>query len=226
MPPGKRPADPELRTNSLGMTESCGPHTWGDMELDLPEALRGTFGTPVPGVEHKVVDPQTGRTLGPGEFGEICVRGYSRAQGLYKREREETFDVDGYYHTGDGGWFDASGHLFFKGRIGEMIKTAGANVSPREVEIALEALPEVKLAAVIGVPDPVRGQIVVAALVAEPGQEIDPASVRARLKQELSSFKLPRHVYVIGHQEMPLTDSGKVHKKKLVEMLAKRVRAQ
>jgi acyl-CoA synthetase (AMP-forming)/AMP-acid ligase II len=225
MPPGKRPADPELRTNSLGMTETCGPHTWGDMEVELPESLRGSFGTAVPGVQHKVVDPETGETLPPGQLGEICVRGYSRCQALYKREREESFDADGYYHTGDAGWFDAAGHLFFKGRIGEMIKTAGANVAPREVEIALETLPEVKLAAVLGVPDPVRGQLVVAALVAEPGQKIDPAAVRARLKDELSSYKVPRHVLVLGHGEMPLTDSGKVHKKKLLELLEPRVRA-
>jgi len=223
MPPEKRPRDPELRTNSLGMTETCGPHCWGDMEVDLPESQRGSFGAAVPGVEHKIVDPQTGRTLPPGEFGEICVRGYSRAQSLYKLEREESFDADGFYHTGDGGWFDASGQLFFKGRLGEMIKTAGANVSPREVEIAIETLPEVKLAAVVGVPDKVRGQIVVAALVAEPGHEIDPAAVRARLKQELSAFKVPRHMFVLPHREMPLTDSGKVHKKKLLELLAPRV---
>jgi acyl-CoA synthetase (AMP-forming)/AMP-acid ligase II len=224
MPPEKKPADIELRTNSLGMTETCGPHTWGDMTVDLPESLRGSFGTAVPGVEHKVVDPETGETLGAGEYGEICVRGYSRCQGLYKREREETFDADGYYHTGDGGWFDAEGHLFFKGRIGDMIKTAGTNVTPREVEIALEALPEVKLAAVVGMPDPVRGQLVVAAVVAEPGQRIDPEVVRARLRDELSAYKVPRHVFVLPHDEVPLTDSGKVHKKRLLELLEPRVR--
>jgi acyl-CoA synthetase (AMP-forming)/AMP-acid ligase II len=225
MPPEKRPADLELRTNSLGMTETCGPHTWGDMTVDLPEALRGTFGTAVPGVEHKVVDPRTGERLAAGEYGEICVRGYSRCQGLYKREREESFDADGFYHTGDGGFFDAEGRLFFKGRIGEMIKTAGANVAPREVEIALEALPEVKLAAVVGVPDPVRGQLVVAAVVAEPGQQVDPDAVRARLRDELSAYKVPRHLFVLGHDEVPLTDSGKVHKQRLLELLEPRVRA-
>ena len=224
MPPEKRPADVELRTNSLGMTETCGPHTWGDKYVDLPESLRGTFGTAVPGVEHKVVDPETGETLGVGEYGEICVRGYSRCQGLYKREREESFDADGFYHTGDAGWFDAGGHLFFKGRIGEMIKTAGANVAPREVEIAIEALPEIKLAAVIGVPDPVRGQLVVAAVVAEPGQQVDPDAVRARLRDELSAYKVPRHLFVLAHDEVPLTDSGKVHKKRLLELIEPRVR--
>jgi acyl-CoA synthetase (AMP-forming)/AMP-acid ligase II len=224
MPPDKRPADPELRTNSLGMTETCGPHTWGDMKVDLPESLRGIFGSAVPGVEHKVVDPRTGERLPAGEYGEICVRGYSRCQAMYKVEREDAFDADGYYHTGDGGWFDAEGHLFFKGRIGEMIKTAGANVAPREVEIALEALPEVKLAAVIGVPDPVRGQLVVAAVVAEPGQNVDPDAVRAHLREELSAYKVPRQLFVLRHDEVPLTDSGKVHKKRLLELLEPRVR--
>ena len=224
-PPENRPADLELRTNSLGMTETCGPHTWGDMKVDLPESLRGVFGRAVPGVEHKVVDPRTGETLPPGEFGEICVRGYNLCQSLYKREREESFDADGYYHTGDGGWFDAEGHLFFKGRIGEMIKTAGANVAPREVEIAIETLPEVKLAAVVGVPDSVRGQLVVAAVVAEPGQQVDPDAVRARLREELSAYKVPRHVFVLKHDEIPLTDTGKVHKLRLLELLAPRVRA-
>jgi acyl-CoA synthetase (AMP-forming)/AMP-acid ligase II len=225
MPPEKRPVDLELRTNSLGMTETCGPHTWGDMNVDLPESLRGTFGTAVPGVEHKVVDPRTGERLAVGEYGEVCVRGYSRCQGLYKREREESFDADGYYHTGDGGWFDADGRLFFKGRNGEMIKTAGANVAPREVEIALEALPEVKLAAVVGVPDPVRGQLVVAAVVAEPGHRVDPDAVRTRLRGELSAYKVPRHLFVLPHDEFPLTDSGKVHKQRLLELLEPRVRA-
>jgi acyl-CoA synthetase (AMP-forming)/AMP-acid ligase II len=224
MPPDKRPADLELRTNALGMTETCGPHTWGDMKVDLPESLRGSFGSAVPGVEHKVVDPETGERLGAGEYGEICVRGYNLCQGLYKREREESFDADGYYHTGDGGWFDAEGHLFFKGRLGEMIKTAGANVSPREVEVALEAVPEVKLAAVVGVPDPVRGQLVAAALVAEPGHQIDLAAVRARMREELSAYKVPRHLFVLRHDEIPLTDTGKVHKKRLLELLEPRVR--
>jgi len=224
-PPERRPADIELRTNSLGMTETCGPHTWGDMKVDLPESLRGMFGSAVPGVEHKVVDPKTGERLGPGEFGEICVRGYNVCQGLYKREREESFDADGYYHTGDGGFFDAEGHLFFKGRIGEMIKTAGANVAPREVEIALEAVPEIKLAAVVGVPDPVRGQIVVAAVVAEPGRAVDPDAVRVRLREEMSAYKVPRHLFVLSHDELPLTDTGKVHKSRLLELLLPRVRA-
>ncbi len=78
------------------------------------------------------------------------MRGYSVMQGLYKVEREDAFDADGYYHTGDAGFFDASGHLFFKGRLGEMIKTGGANVAPREIELLLGAMPEILSAHAVG----------------------------------------------------------------------------
>jgi acyl-CoA synthetase (AMP-forming)/AMP-acid ligase II len=125
LPASARPKDPELRSNSLGMTETCGPHTIDRMDVDLPEKLRGSFGHAVPGMEHKVVDPETGATLPQGSSGEICVRGYSLMQGLHRQERDETFDRDGFYHTGDAGYFDADGVFFFKARIGEMIKTAG-----------------------------------------------------------------------------------------------------
>ena len=222
LPPEQVPADLELRCNSLGMTESCGPHTWGDMNVDLPEELRGTFGQPVPGVEHKIVDPDSGETLPPGELGEICVRGYSRMQGLYKREREQVFDPDGFYRTGDSGYFNADGHLFFKGRLGEMIKTAGANVSPREVETVLQSFGEIELAAVLGLPDPVRGELVVAAVVMGDGQALDEAALREKLRSHLSSYKVPKRIVPLDTAELPLTDSGKVHKQQLRERLLDR----
>jgi len=223
IPDSARPADPELRPNSLGMTETCGPHTIDDMERDLPERLRGSFGQSVPGLEHKVVDPGGGAPLAAGEPGEICVRGYSVMRGLYKVEREQTFDADGFYHTGDGGLFDADGYLFFEGRLGDVIKTAGANVSPREVEVVLEALPEVKAAYVVGVPDPARGQNVAAAVVLEPGATIGADDVRGRLRDVLSAYKIPRHVYFHTAAELPFTDTGKIDKRSLGDMLTRRV---
>ncbi len=220
LPEASRPADPELRSNSLGMTETCGPHTIDRMDVDLPERLRGSFGRSVPGLEHKIVDPQTGETLGPGRVGEICVRGYSLMLGLYKREREEVFDRDGYYHTGDAGHFDAEGYLFFSARLGEMIKAAGANVTPREVEVAIEALPEVVSAFVVGVPDPVRGQAVAAAVVLKRGAALDADTASARLRDELASYKVPRHWLFASKEELPFTDSGKIDKKRLAVLLA------
>lgn len=222
LPESARPKDPELRANSLGMTETCGPHTFDRMEGDLPEKLRGSFGRSVPGTQHKVVDPETGQTLGPGEFGEICVRGYSVMQGLYKVEREDAFDADGYYHTGDAGWFDAEGHLFFKGRLGEMIKTGGANVAPRELELLMAAMPEVLSAHAVGIPHPERGENVAVAVVLREGASLEAATLVARLKGELSAYKLPRHVFFVTSADVPMTDSGKLDRRRLRDALAKR----
>jgi len=225
LPPEERPRDPELRSNSLGMTETGGPHTIERMDVDLPERLRGSFGRSVPGLEHRVVDPETGETLPPGQLGEICVRGYSLMQGLYKREREEVFDPDGFYRTGDAGWLDAEGYLFFQARLGELIKTGGANVTPREVEVVLESYPEVKEAFVVGLPHPDRGQTVEAAVVLRPGATADAEALRARLKGDLSAYKVPRHLFFYGSEELPFTDSGKIDKRRLGALLAERLRS-
>jgi acyl-CoA synthetase (AMP-forming)/AMP-acid ligase II len=226
LPEALRPKDPELRSNSLGMTETCGPHTFDRMDGDLPEKLRGSFGPSVPGNQHKIVDPETGQTLGPGEFGEICVRGASVMQGLYKVDREETFDSDGYYHTGDAGHFDAEGHLFFKGRLGEMIKTGGANVAPREIELVLATFPELSAAHVVGIPHPARGENVAVAVVLREGASLERDALHARLKDELSAYKLPRHYFFVTSADLPMTDSGKLDRRKLRDALAGRVASE
>jgi acyl-CoA synthetase (AMP-forming)/AMP-acid ligase II len=220
LPEDVRPNDPELRANSLGMTETCGPHTIGRMDVDLPESLRGSFGKSVPGLEHKIVDPESGETLAAGEFGEICVRGYSLMQGLYKVVRDEVFDGDGYYHTGDGGYFDADGHLYFKGRLGDVIKTGGANVSPLEIEQLMAAMDEIKQAYVIGLPDADRGEIVAAAVVLNADAELSQEDLAGRLKKELSSYKVPKRYFFRTSEELPFTDTGKIDKRKLVAALA------
>jgi acyl-CoA synthetase (AMP-forming)/AMP-acid ligase II len=223
LPPDILPPDPELRPNGLGMTETCGPHTYtGDRPL--PESLRGAMGKALRGIAHKVVDPATGAPVAPGEVGELCVRGYNVMQGLYKVEREQTFDADGFYHTGDSGRFDPDGVLYFKGRLGEMIKTGGANVTPSEVESALRAHAEVKEAFVVGVPDPERGQNVAAAVVLVPGQAVPADELVARLRRELAAYKVPKHLYVFGATaELPFTDSGKIDKRRLERLLAARI---
>jgi acyl-CoA synthetase (AMP-forming)/AMP-acid ligase II len=223
LPPEICPADPELRPNGLGMTETCGPHTYTG-EGALPEERRGCFGPAVSGVEHKVVDPASGAVLPPGAVGEICVRGYSLMQGLYKVERSETFDADGFYHTGDAGFFTPDGLLYFKGRLGEMIKTAGANVTPSEVESVLTAMPEVKAAYVVGVADATRGENVAAAVVLEPGASLAPEAIRQRTKDLLAAYKVPRHVWVTTMDALPFTDSGKIDKRRLRAQLEERLR--
>jgi acyl-CoA synthetase (AMP-forming)/AMP-acid ligase II len=217
------PRDPARHPNTLGMTETCGPHSGEDMSIELPEPLWGSFGLPLEGFEHKIVDPKTGASLPPGEPGEIYVRGHSLMVGLYKQERAETFDPDGFYPTGDGGYIQ-HGRLFFTGRLGEMIKTGGANVSPRELENLLAEFPEVIEAYVVGVPDSARGETVAAALLLRPGQQLTAEEVTARLKPKLSAFKLPRLIRFYSEEALPRTGSGKIDKPRLRALLAQQVR--
>jgi acyl-CoA synthetase (AMP-forming)/AMP-acid ligase II len=132
------------------------------------------------------------------------------------------FEPDGYYRTGDAGWLDEDGWLYFTGRLGEMIKTGGSNVTPAEVEAALLVYPEVLEAYVTGVPDDDRGQRVVAAVVARAGQALDGEELRVRLKADLSAYKIPRHIWVCRKDELPFTESGKLRKLELARLIEAR----
>lgn len=222
-PEAARP--PPISSMSLGMTEACGSHTNFDPYVALAESKRGTFGPSIEGLEHKVVDPVTGESLPPEMEGEICVRGYSLMLGRHKVERQDTLDADGWYHTGDKGYLDGEGWLFFTGRLGDVIKTSGgANVTPAEVEAALTALPEVLEAYVTGVPDPdgtPEAQVVAAAVVPRAGVAIEHDEVQARLRDSLASFKIPKRVWICAKADLPLTDSGKIKKTELAGLLAR-----
>jgi len=219
-PGDRRPPGP--RATSLGMSETLGPHTFEE-DVPLPVDKEGSFGRPVPGVEHRVVDPETLDDVAPGEVGEVWVRGYSVMLGLHKRERADTFTADGWYRTGDAGRFDADGHMFFAGRLGDVVKTSGMNVTPREVEAALEEQSEVALAIVTGIDHPDRGQDVVAAIALSPGATLDAEVARERLRTELAAYKVPRHVAVFASQaDLPQLDSGKVDRRRLAQTLGER----
>jgi len=215
--------DPGLRHNSLGMSETCGPHTaaaGAEKDVDLPERLRGSFGPPVPGLEHKVVDPENPSVELRDEVeGDLLVRGYSLMDGLYKKERSETFDEDGWYRTGDKGFFRDS-YLFFTGRSTEMIKTGGANVAPREVELALESLPGVQAAFVVGLPDAKRGQLVGCLVCPEPETTLDPTELAEQLRNLLSTYKVPRVMRVVPYEEAPWLPSGKISKPRVADLLS------
>ena len=221
LPENRRRIDPTRRPNALGMTESLGPHTLELEGTELPEDKLGSFGRPVPGVEHRIVDPVTGEDLEDGVLGEVQVRGYSVMQGLYKREREDTFTTDGWYSTGDGGWFDEDGHLFFKGRLGDQIKSSGMNITPREVEMVLEEDGAVLHAFVVGINHAERGQDVAAAVVLRPGAHAEAEELRATVKSELSSYKTPRHVMLFAdQQDLPWLESGKIDRRAVQRLLA------
>jgi acyl-CoA synthetase (AMP-forming)/AMP-acid ligase II len=214
---------PEPRATSLGMTETLGPHTFGAHDEVLAPGQEGSFGPAVPGVEHKVVDPVTLEDVPTGTTGELWLRGYSVMLGLHRRERADTFTPDGWYRTGDAGHFGPDGHFYFTGRMGDLIKSAGMNVTPRDVELVLEDQPEVVMAYVTGVPHPDRGQDVVAAIALRPGETLDEDEARKRVKEALASYKVPRRIAVFADQaELPWLESGKVDRRRLSALLAER----
>ena len=214
MPPDARPVDPELRHNMLGMTEAGSTLLLSADETDQPETRRGSFGRPAPGFDTMIVDPDSGTPVDVGAPGELCIRGPFVMQRYYRRSREECFDPDGWFHTGDMVRADADGFLYFLGRRGAMIKTAGANVSPVEVEKAITRLTG-GAAHVIGLPDPERGQVVAAVVVATDGQPIDERELREGLARELSAYKIPRRIVAIPVDELPQLSSGKVDGRRL-----------
>ena len=228
LPPERRPPDPGLAIGALGMSETCGPHTFKTATQEAsggPERYRGNFGHPVPGTEHRIVDPETGRDQPDGAEGEVLVRGYSLMRGLYKREAAEVLDADGWYHTGDRGYF-RDGWFFFTGRQTDLIKTRGSNVAPAEVEQQLMSYAEVRLAFVVGIPDDVLGQQVVALVVPqEAGRPADGAVLRQRLRLGLSSYKVPARVLVISAAQVPWLSSQKADRRALADLAAKLVTA-
>jgi acyl-CoA synthetase (AMP-forming)/AMP-acid ligase II len=210
MPPGARPADPELRHNMLGMTEAGSVVLISDDESDQPEERRGSFGKPAPGFQTRIIDPDTGGIVGVGQIGELCVRGPYLMQRYYRRSREECFDADGWFRTGDLVRADADGFIYFIGRLSAMIKTAGANVSATEVEKAIAEVTGGMTAYVVGIPDAQRGHVVAAVVVVPDPATFDEGALRDRLKAELSAYKIPRRFAVLPGADIPLLSSGKV----------------
>jgi acyl-CoA synthetase (AMP-forming)/AMP-acid ligase II len=220
LPPERRPSEPELTPNLLGMTETGGPHTMVEVpDTPLPPQRRGSWGIPLPGlVQHRIVDT-AGIQLPAGQEGQIQVRGQILMSGIYKQERHEVFTADGWYDTGDRGWFDDAGHLHFTGRASALIKTAGSNVSPAEVESVLDAMPGVLHSFVVALPHPVRGEVVGAAVVLAHGAQLSSEAVAAHARANLSGFKVPTVIAVLAETDLPMLPTGKLDRQGLVRLL-------
>ena len=199
-----------FRGSPLGMSETFSVHSGEPVSTPLPEGKQGAAGRAVNGIERRVVHPDTGEVVAPGELGELHLRGGALMSGFYKVPREQVFTSDGFYATGDLVRIDADGYAFFEGRSGDMIKTSSANVSRLEVEAALNALPAVELSLVAGLPDDEVGEVVAAAVVPAPGDPVTEAELRGALGEVLSSFKIPRRIVFISHEDVPRTTTGKV----------------
>lgn len=182
--------------------------------------VAGSVGPPLPGVEIRIADPESGAELAPGEVGMIEIRGPNVCKGYWRMpdKTAEAFREDGFFVSGDLGLIDEAGHVRIFGREKDLVITGGLNVYPAEVEAAIEAVPGVAECAVIGVPHPDFGEGVVAAVIARPGARVDEAAIIASLAQSLASYKRPKKVFLID--ALPRNAMGKVQKNLLRERYA------
>jgi fatty-acyl-CoA synthase len=205
--------------NVYGLTETYGNCAVTDAHDPL-ELRLATQGLPLPGMEIRAVDPATGRPLPPGAEGEFRVRGHLTSG--YYRDSEQTraaFDAEGWLVTGDLGLVGEDGRVRFRGRLKELIKTGGANVSPLEVEAVLMSHPAVKQAHVVGVADRARGEVGVAAVELREGSAATAEALGAFCRERLASYKVPTRIVFRKADEFPRTATGKVQKPRLREEL-------
>jgi len=204
-------------TTCYGLTEGYGNSAVADCRVPLAER-RTSCGTALPGTTLQVVDPKTHAVLPAGEIGEVRIRGYV-TPGYYNDpvKTEEAIDTEGWFYTGDLATLDAGGNLYFRGRNKEMVKTGGINVAPAEVEELLQAHPAVRFAAVVGIPDAERDEVLAAMVVLNPDGQATPAELARYCKDNAASYKVPQVIEVVDNGEVPLTDTGKVSKRLIQE---------
>jgi fatty-acyl-CoA synthase len=187
------------------------------------EIAADNHGVPLPGNTIRIIDPMSGRVLPRKESGEIAVKGPTLMLGYLRVPSEDVFDAEGFFWTGDGGFVDSEGRLHWQGRLNDIIKTGGANVSPPEIDLVLADYPGVKIGATVGVPHDTLGEMVVACIVPEPGVTLDEEGVRAFVAKRLSSYKVPRRVLFMLEGDLTLTGSNKVKLAPLRELAARRI---
>ena len=194
---------------------------------DTPAEVAGeTHGAPLPGNTLKIVDPNTGAVVPRGERGEIAVKGPTLMLGYVNVPIDETLDEEGFFRTGDGGYMDDAGRLVWEGRLTDIIKTGGANVSPLEIDGVLAGYPGLQIGRTVGVPHDTLGEIVVSCVVPHSGATLEEAAIRDFLKERLASYKVPRRVLFFREEELSMTGSAKVKSGLLRELAAKRLKAQ
>jgi acyl-CoA synthetase (AMP-forming)/AMP-acid ligase II len=221
-PPGigvkmKKALPNAIFVGTFGMTETAGTVTTS--RLDATENQRFTrLGTPLAGMEVKAMDPETGQEVSPGEKGEAWIRGYSTFTEYYKSPEKtaEALDDEGWFHSGDLISIDPDGELMFHGRLRDMLKVGGENVAAVEIESWLQKHDAVKLAQVVGIPDPRLIEVPAAFIELEPGKSADEAELIAFCKGKIAGFKIPRHVRFV--EEWPMS-STKIQKFRLQNQL-------
>ncbi len=204
---------------TFGMTETAGTVTTSRLDDPLEQRLK-RLGKPLPGVEVRILDIETGQDAAPGGRGEVLVRGYSLLEGYYKdpEKTAKALDANGWYHTGDIGSVDEAGTMMFHGRLKDMLKVGGENVAAAEIEGCLQRHPAVKLAQVVGVPDQRLVEVAAAFIERKPDAAVSEQELMDFCRREIAGFKVPRHVRFVA--EWPMS-SSKIQKFRLREQLVR-----
>lgn len=206
-----------------GMSETCAIVVT-HLSSATRNEMKASTGRLMPGARLRVVDPDTGETLGANVDGELAIAGITLLDHYLGKTHEESLDADGFLHTGDMGYVDDEGEVHWTGRRTEMIKTGGANVSPAELEFALRACPDVRRTKVVGLPDARMGQIVVLCAERTVGADPTEAQLQAFLRERVAAYKVPRHVLLFEPGELPSTGSDtKIRDDDLIALAAERL---
>ena len=224
---GSAPLSAEVHRNFTERTGHAILERYGMTETNMitsnpydGERRPGAVGFALPGVNVRIADPDTGKVLEPGEIGVIELTGPNVFRGYWRMpdKTAQEFRPDGYFITGDLGYFDPDGYVTISGRAKDLIISGGFNVYPAEIENALDALAPIAESAVIGLPHADFGEAVTAVVTLRPGCQIDESEIRLSLEKVLAKFKIPKRILLI--EALPRNAMGKVQKKELREAYA------
>ncbi|QSR19641.1 class I adenylate-forming enzyme family protein [Novosphingobium sp. KA1] len=182
-----------------------------------------SHGLPLPGNAIKIVDPLSGKGVPVGSSGEIAVKGPTLMLGYLGIPLADSVDEEGYFRTGDGGRIDEEGRLFWEGRLNDIIKTGGANVSPLEIDEAIRAMPGIKISQTVGVPHDTLCEMVVACVVFHEGCDRGEEELRQSLREVLASYKIPRRFLSLTEEEIGLTGTAKIKTSELRTLAASKL---
>ena len=199
-----------------GQTESSPGSTMSSWDDPL-DARVETVGHPLPHIECKIIDPETGEEVEPGVNGEFCSRGYNTMKGYYKmpEETHDTVDSEGWLHSGDLACETPEGNYNITGRLKDMIIRGGENIYPKEIEEFIYTHPSVKDVQVIGVPNKKYGEEIMACVILKDGEEVTEREMKEFIMGNMSRHKVPKHVVFL--KSFPMNAAGKIMKYKMRE---------